>query len=468
MSQLIDLDRLYQAVSEIATQIIHTAIPDIIPVNKGGTGVTTEEEIRSLVTGTPNKIWNGSNQVVIGPVYQYVSNSESIMIGADLLPLGVRPTKNIFIGYNFGLATTNTSGNIIMGMTNANAPELTMLTDNIIFGENNLEKTTYDTDTSAQRCLRSVIIGRSNLQGPTDITDNYIIGQRSFFRSTGRVTQTIAIGHETCANRSDTIQGIILGQSAFTGARAGIPDPTLITSSNDIVIGGFAAQYTAKTVKNVFIGFQAGTCTSKYTNFSYCIAIGSNAMYGNQIDDLTDAVAIGRNAAVTGSKQFQLGSSGYTVYAYGAVQNRSDARDKVNITDIEYPYREFIMGLRPVTFQWDYREDYRGDPDDENYQDGSISEIKKDGTHIRSRRHNGFIAQEVKALMDSLGFDFAGYQDHSVNGGDDVLSLGYTEFIAPMVKMIQDLSKKVDVLTKSIEELKVENAGLKSELQSLK
>lgn len=38
-----------------------------------------------------------------------------------------------------------------------------------------------------------------------------------------------------------------------------------------------------------------------------------------------------------------------------------------------------------------------------------------------------------------MEYDFSGYQDHSINGGDDVLTISYTEFIAPMVKTIQEL-----------------------------
>ena len=53
--------------------------------------------------------------------------------------------------------------------------------------------------------------------------------------------------------------------------------------------------------------------------------------------------------------------------------------------------------------------------------------------------------------MDELGIDFAGYQDHSVNGGKDVLSLGYTEFIAPMIKAIQELSAEVRSLKNEVE-----------------
>ena len=46
--------------------------------------------------------------------------------------------------------------------------------------------------------------------------------------------------------------------------------------------------------------------------------------------------------------------------------------------------------------------------------------------------------------MDEMGIDFAGYQDHKINGGDDVLSLGYTEFIAPIVKAMQEQQEMIE------------------------
>ena len=62
--------------------------------------------------------------------------------------------------------------------------------------------------------------------------------------------------------------------------------------------------------------------------------------------------------------------------------------------------------------------------------------------------------------MNELNVDFAGYLDSKVDGGEDVLSLGYTEFIAPMIKaiqeqqnMIEELQKQVDVLKQKINEV---------------
>ena len=57
---------------------------------------------------------------------------------------------------------------------------------------------------------------------------------------------------------------------------------------------------------------------------------------------------------------------------------------------------------------------------------------------------SGLIAQELKQTMDAMGVDFGGYQDHTINGGEDVLSIGYEEMIAPLIKAIQELKAEFD------------------------
>ncbi|QWY13162.1 tail protein [Escherichia phage vB_EcoP-ZQ2] len=61
------------------------------------------------------------------------------------------------------------------------------------------------------------------------------------------------------------------------------------------------------------------------------------------------------------------------------------------------------------------------------------------------RTHYGFIAQEVKDLVDELGIsDFGGY----VEGEDGKLGLRYGEFISPIVSCLQDIIKRLELLEK--------------------
>jgi hypothetical protein len=79
-------------------------------------------------------------------------------------------------------------------------------------------------------------------------------------------------------------------------------------------------------------------------------------------------------------------------------------------------------------------------------EDTRLGAITHDGTHARARYHHGLIAQEVREVMSAQGVDFGGFQDHAINGGDDVLSIGYQELIAPMIKCIQTLHARIAAL----------------------
>jgi hypothetical protein len=76
------------------------------------------------------------------------------------------------------------------------------------------------------------------------------------------------------------------------------------------------------------------------------------------------------------------------------------------------------------------------------------------------------IAQEVAELIARTGVDFGGFQDHTVKGGDDVLSLGYSEFIAPLIKAVQELAARNDELAARYDELAATNANILARLRT--
>jgi hypothetical protein len=189
--------------------------------------------------------------------------------------------------------------------------------------------------------------------------------------------------------------------------------------------------------------------TTGYRNTaSGYLALSNNTTFSN-------VSGLGYNSQVTGSNQVQLGDSNTTTYAYGSVQNRSDERDKADISETSVGL-QFILKLNPVDYKWDYREDYTITTETTDISGNTILEVQnlpKDGSKKRTRKHHGLIAQQVKQVMSEMGIDFGGYQDHSVNGGNDVMSLGYTEFIAPLIKAVQEQQYIINELKDRIEQL---------------
>ena len=214
-------------------------------------------------------------------------------------------------------------------------------------------------------------------------------------------------------------------------------------TGSDNAAFGYYALFSSGTTASKNSAFGSNALYSQLSTVSSNTAIGYSALNSCLYSNCT---GIGANSAITGDNQVQLGNSATTTYAYGAVQNRSDIRDKADVRDTTLGL-EFVNQLRPVDFKWDMREYYKPEFDREASPElYKLSNITHDGSKKRNRYHHGLIAQEVKEVLDSNGIDFGGFQDHKVSGGDDVLSIGYNELIAPMIKAIQQLSAKVESL----------------------
>ena len=233
---------------------------------------------------------------------------------------------------------------------------------------------------------------------------------------------------------SNTAVGVIAGDAITTG-------------NWNTCVGGFAGTNITTGNANTLIGYTAGSgITTNTTN----TALGDSAyLTGNY----SNSTCLGYDSAVTGSNQVQLGNSGTTAYAYGAVVDRaSDIRDKADVQDTNLGLN-FIMALRPKMYRWDYREDYRPPkPGPEATKEDwaaydeacKLENLTHDGTHKRVRFHQGLIAQEVKQVMDEMGVDFGGYQDFKIKGGQDRLTIAYGELITPLIKAIQELKAEFD------------------------
>ena len=236
----------------------------------------------------------------------------------------------------------------------------------------------------------------------------------------------------------------------------------ILTGVSNSAFGPQALRYVSSGSNNVAVG---GNALRGLTTGNTNTAVGVDALRyqsggGTTDHNYNNCSGLGYQSYCSGDNQVQLGNSATTTYVYGTVQNRSDARDKTDVQDTSLGI-EFIMGLRPVDGRWDMRDDYWEEYDEQVGVDAEglpVFETKrrqlpKDGSRARQRKHHWFIAQEVKELCDSLGVEFGGYQDLSVNGGCDVLTLGYDEFIPPTIKAVQQCWTRLDELEKRIASL---------------
>ena len=121
-----------------------------------------------------------------------------------------------------------------------------------------------------------------------------------------------------------------------------------------------------------------------------------------------------------------------TIYSNTGAINTSDQRLKTDVVSSNLGLN-FINELNPVSYKF-----IEGGKD---IIDGDIVSIPG------SRTHYGLIAQEVKEALDQVGVeDFAGWVKIDMDEIDSMQGLRYDQFVAPLIKAVQELTARVQAL----------------------
>lgn len=137
------------------------------------------------------------------------------------------------------------------------------------------------------------------------------------------------------------------------------------------------------------------------------------------------------------------------VYATNATIQTSDKRLKDNIYDVSEDLGlNFINALRPVSYKWKDKVIEEKAVNTSMDNEGNVTEEEVVLTHNKrfGRTHYGMIAQEVLDTINSFEMDSSDFAGLIHNPESDIYGLRYNEFIAPMIKAIQQLSNKVNEL----------------------
>lgn len=370
----------------------------------------------------------GYNNVAIGDSALEHNIGENGQVGTDARDEG---SRNTAVGSYAGRYNKSGRGNTLMGRNAGHANE----------------SGNYNTAIGTNAYSGSVQDGNNINAKSADF--NTAVGYNALFST--NAPDNVGIGHHT------GYRNVTGHSNVYIGANAGRDG----YDSNRCVGVGFEALNNKNLGHdNVAIGARS---MANFHEVNSSTAIGDNSLLfdieGNPLLKGEYMIGIGKQSRASGDLQVQLGTSGQTTYAYGAVQNRSDERDKTDIVNTQLGL-EFIKRLRAVDFRWNYRDDYVEFYDEieqqevfneitqqNEIQDVLVTKSRKkpnDGSMKRTRKHHGVIAQEVRKVMEDMQVEFGGFQDHSLNGGNDVLSIGYEEFIAPLIQATQELSTELD------------------------
>ena len=442
---------LEQAISGYVTESLTAGTTLTLTIPNGATGVARNMYLEftgngsTVIVPSNKKLYFVYNNCTSGTISFKVAGQTGVSI-----PQG---SKQILVSNGTDIVQAITPG--VTGTTSANLTALGInAADSVTTGVYNTALG-YDAGTALTTGGTNTAVGAFSVATAT--TANYVTG-------VGYNAVRYPTGSSNTALGAYAMQGASGGSTATENVAVGSYALEVITSGGACTAVGHQAGDSITTGNwNTMIGHSTGSAITTgngntgcgYNSIRNVSTGGTNSALGDSAyltGNYSGSTCIGYDSAVTGSSQVQLGNSGTTTYAYGAVQDRSDARDKADIQDTNLGM-SFIMQLQPRMFRWDMREDYRPPKpaDDASKEEWAaydeackLENLTHDGTHKRNRFHQGLIAQEVKAVMDNMGVDFGGYQDHKINGGQDVLTIGYEELIPPLIKAIQELKAEFD------------------------
>jgi hypothetical protein len=264
----------------------------------------------------------------------------------------------------------------------------------------------------------NIAIGPESMDALTSGHTNVAIGINALGASdTG--CYNIAIG--TCTLGIGVVRGL---HNIAMGCGSG---KNMTTGNNNVAIGHAAGEGHTTGCRNISIGYTAGSGVST----TKCVI-----NIGNGANVTTAGVACIVATCVT-STQFTA---------------TSDCRSKKNIKDLPYGL-SFINLLRPVSYKWKPQKDKLD-------KDGNLIE-EGERAHTHQRTMFGLLGQQVKEAMTQLGLgynDFNGFSDSeyenrnnsdwkkSYTMEDKTVQLTYDDFIAPLIKSVQELSAEVTEL----------------------
>ena len=341
-------------------------------------------------------------------------------VGFTALHANINGFSNTAYG-TFALAnTTSGSGNTANG---AEALEHNMGgTNNTATGGSALLSNTNGYENTAN----GVLALASNQTGK----GNVAVGSNALFN--GNTSYTVAVGDYALEQVKAGIQNVAIGSKAgnqttgsynsYLGYQAGFYD----TASDNTAIGNLAGWTVANGIGCTYLGANAGPTTA----------------------GLTNATGIGYNVTPTASNQVRIGSSAVTsIGGQVSWSSLSDGRFKKNIKD-NVPGLAFINLLKPVTYTFDFAslKKFKGE------------DVKEAGLKANAEAsladkiiHTGFVAQDVEAVAKKMNYDFDGVD--APKNEKDAYGIRYAEFVVPLVKAVQELSKKNDELEERISKL---------------
>ena len=302
----------------------------------------------------------------------------------------------------------------------------------------------------------NVAVGSYALFNNTTGTDNVAVGDSALYNQSGEILSGFRTTGNTAVGFKASYSSIIGWYNTALGAYALHSN----TGAHNTASGYVSMYDNSDGAGNTAFGSNS---LSLNVHGNYNTAIGYSAEPNN--DSYNNSTALGANSTITASNQVRVGDNNVTsIGGYRAWSNLSDGRVKKNIKE-NVPGLAFINLLKPITYNLNLDEAdkimQRPVIKDRN---GKPVQISKEDINARRIQQQvvctGFVAQDVEATAKKIGYDFDGVD--AAKNSKDLYGLRYSEFVVPLVKAVQELSKMNDSKDAKINDLETRLAKLEA------
>ena len=281
---------------------------------------------------------------------------------------------------------------------------------------------TVDATTGALTCTGASVTGTINAAngsvGGWSLSSSKISANSGLTYLDSSTGNIVTIGSITSGGGFSSSSGNITTGGTVGGANVSAVSQV---SSATILTSGLATLYslTVENTAGIYGGYGVNTSWSPNTDNTW-------------------------NLGISGSYRWSH------VYANNTTITTSDARLKTNVVTSPLGLN-FINSLRPVAYQWieggrQIVLDDKGEPVVTG-TDSNGKPIFQTTSIAGKRTHYGLIAQEVKTALDAANVgDFAGWVQDDLTKPDSTQSISYEQFIAPLIKAVQELTARVAAL----------------------
>lgn len=318
--------------------------------------------------------------------------------------------------------------------------------------------------------------GNSALHSNTTGSDNTANGVSALFSNVSGIRNTANGGSALYANSTgnfNTATGYgALSENINGSSNTAIGNEALFSNTtgfNNSALGRSALHHNTTGYYNSANGYTALYAnTTGYRNTAcgyFALAGNISGNFGTAVGhhahslgtDYDNSTGVGYNADPTAGNTIIVGNSSVTSIG-GQVgwTTLSDKRFKTDIRNDEIKGLEFITALEPVSYTYDL--EAHSTWKQENY--GELDTAQWKGKNdIEQIRFSGFIAQDVEAVANEIGYSFSGVD--APKNDKDVYGLRYAEFVVPLVKAVQELNTENELQRELLEAQRIENEQLR-------